>query len=66
MAAFGAAYTGPSAHFWQKFMEWLFSGKVDVGTVLVKVAVDQLSYGPVCNGAWQGAGAGGAGVACCG
>ncbi|KAG2446540.1 hypothetical protein HYH02_008527 [Chlamydomonas schloesseri] len=49
VAAFGAAYTGPSAHFWQKFMEWLFSGKVDIGTVLLKVVVDQLSYGPVCN-----------------
>ncbi|GIL73673.1 hypothetical protein Vretifemale_3805, partial [Volvox reticuliferus] len=49
VACFGAIYTGPSAHYWQKFMERLFSGKKDLTTVLQKVLVDQLTYGPVCN-----------------
>ncbi|EFJ42510.1 hypothetical protein VOLCADRAFT_107206 [Volvox carteri f. nagariensis] len=49
VACFGALYTGPSAHYWQKFMEQLFSGRKDFKTVLQKVLVDQLTYGPVCN-----------------
>ncbi|PNH01180.1 Peroxisomal membrane protein PMP22 [Tetrabaena socialis] len=51
VACFGFGFTGPTAHFWQKFMEYLFSGKNDMRTVLVKVLVDQCTYGPVCNGA---------------
>ncbi|GLC34883.1 hypothetical protein PLESTB_001174100 [Pleodorina starrii] len=49
VACFGAIYSGPSAHYWQKFMEHLFAGKKDFQTVLKKVVVDQLTYGPVCN-----------------
>ncbi|KXZ53212.1 hypothetical protein GPECTOR_7g1105 [Gonium pectorale] len=30
-------------------MEWLFSGKKDFQSVLLKVLIDQLTYGPVCN-----------------
>ncbi|GFR48060.1 hypothetical protein Agub_g9895 [Astrephomene gubernaculifera] len=49
LACFGFLYTGPSAHYWQKFMELLCSGKTDVKTVTLKVLIDQLTYGPVCN-----------------
>lgn len=49
VACFGFLYSGPSAHYWQKFLEWLFSGRKDMQTVLTKVVIDQLSYGPLCN-----------------
>uniref|UniRef100_A0A7S0N794 Peroxisomal membrane protein MPV17 n=1 Tax=Chlamydomonas leiostraca TaxID=1034604 RepID=A0A7S0N794_9CHLO len=49
IACYGLIWNGPSAHFWQKFMEYLFPGKTDMKTVLKKVLIDQLSYGPVCN-----------------
>lgn len=49
IACYGAIYSGPSSHYWQRFMEHLFSGKKDMRTVLQKVLVDQLSYGPLCN-----------------
>lgn len=49
VACFGFLYSGPSAHFWQKFMEYAFQGKRDLQTVLLKVLVDQSTYGPVCN-----------------
>mmetsp|Transcript_59 Transcript_59/g.94 ORF Transcript_59/g.94 Transcript_59/m.94 type:complete len:225 (-) Transcript_59:1101-1775(-) len=49
MVLYGLVWNGPSAHYWQTFMEWLFDGKSDLGTVLRKVLLDQTSYGPVCN-----------------
>ena len=49
VACFGFLYSGPSAHYWQKFMEYIFQGKKDLQTVLLKVFVDQTTYGPVCN-----------------
>ncbi|KAG2492727.1 hypothetical protein HYH03_008893 [Edaphochlamys debaryana] len=49
VACFGFLYTGPSAHFWQTLMEWLFAGRKDFQSVLLKVFVDQMTYGPFCN-----------------
>lgn len=49
IAVYGLVWNGPSAHYWQKFIEWLFKGKSDLNTVLKKVVFDQCTYGPVCN-----------------
>lgn len=35
--AYGLLWNGPGGHYWQKFMEKLFKGKTDLGTVLKKV-----------------------------
>ncbi len=35
---YGFLWNGPSAHFWQKLMEWLFKGKSDMATVLKKAS----------------------------
>lgn len=47
---------GPSAHFWQKFMEFVFQGKSDIATVLKKVRGGpglKLSPQPGATGAFQ-------------
>ncbi|KAK9817107.1 hypothetical protein WJX72_009641 [[Myrmecia] bisecta] len=49
LAIFGLVWSGPSNHYWQKLLERLFKGKRDSGTVLKKVLLDQLTYGPLCN-----------------
>lgn len=58
VALYGLIYTGPAAHYWQKFVQWAFCtcGKgsncncsSDALTVFKKVLVDQVTYGPVCN-----------------
>lgn len=49
LACYGLIWNGPSAHYWQRFLEVLFKGKSDIGTVLRKVLVDQSTYGPLCN-----------------
>lgn len=48
-ASYGLLWNGPSAHYWQKFVETLFMGKRDLVTVLKKVVLDQTTYGPICN-----------------
>lgn len=37
LAAFGLVWSGPSAHYWEMFMEWLFSGESDGFTMFRKV-----------------------------
>lgn len=49
IALFGLVWSGPSNHYWQRFLEQLFPGRRDGAAVLQKVAVDQLVYGPLCN-----------------
>ncbi|KAL6764900.1 hypothetical protein V8C86DRAFT_2465382 [Haematococcus lacustris] len=49
MAIYGFLWNGPSAHFWQMFMESMFQGSTGLLTVLKKVIIDQTSYGPLCN-----------------
>ena len=42
-------WSGPSNHYWQQFLERTFKGRKDAATVVEKVIVDQLVYGPLCN-----------------
>ncbi len=42
-------WSGPSNHYWQQFLERTFKGRKDASTVVEKVIVDQLVYGPLCN-----------------
>ena len=42
-------WSGPSNHYWQQFLERTFRGRKDAATVVEKVIVDQLVYGPLCN-----------------
>lgn len=44
IACYGLIWNGPSAHFWQKFMEYLFPGKTDMKTVLKKVRRPGIFY----------------------
>ena len=46
---FGLVWSGPSNHYWQQFLERTFKGRRDAATVVEKVIVDQLVYGPLCN-----------------
>jgi hypothetical protein len=46
---FGLVWSGPSNHYWQQFLERTFKGRKDAATVVEKVIVDQLVYGPLCN-----------------
>lgn len=48
VAIWGYVWAGPSAHYWQGFMHKL-SSKTDIKTVLMKVIIDQVTYGPVNN-----------------
>lgn len=48
-ALWGLCWSGPSAHFWQNFMERISRGRRDIPAVLVKVLFDQLTYGPLNN-----------------
>mmetsp|Transcript_5563 Transcript_5563/g.15941 ORF Transcript_5563/g.15941 Transcript_5563/m.15941 type:complete len:187 (+) Transcript_5563:226-786(+) len=48
IAAFGFVWAGPSAHYWQAWLQKTFPKKDDK-TLIKKVAVDQLTYGPICN-----------------
>lgn len=49
VALYGLLWSGPSAHLWHTFLDWLFSGRNDLQTAVSKVAIDQLTYGPLCN-----------------
>lgn len=49
MALFGLVWSGPSNHYWQQLMERTFKGQKSSATIVEKVALDQLLYGPVCN-----------------
>ena len=49
MQVFGLVWSGPSNHYWQQFLERTFKGRKDAATVVEKVIVDQLVYGPLCN-----------------
>lgn len=54
LAAFGAAWTGPSGHYWQRALERAFPpprrGQPDDPLrPLKRAALDQLTYGPLCN-----------------
>jgi peroxisomal membrane protein 2 len=54
LTAFGAAWTGPSGHYWQRALERAFPpprrGQPDDPLrPLKRAALDQLTYGPLCN-----------------
>lgn len=49
-AAFGAAWSAPSMHYWQRYVERRFAGwPPGHGTFAAKVLVDQLLFGPAQN-----------------
>lgn len=48
IGAFGFLWSGPSAHYWQAWLQRKFP-KLDDTSVLQKVVLDQATYGPVCN-----------------
>lgn len=47
-ALWGAVWAGPTAHYWQNLMHKMLPGK-DMRSVLMKVVLDQLTYGPLNN-----------------
>ena len=51
---FGLVWSGPSAHYWQQLTERFFSGKRDGSTVIVRILLDQLTYGPLCTALYMG------------
>lgn len=48
IGVFGLMWSGPSAHYWQAWLQKKFP-KQDDASVVQKVVVDQVTYGPVCN-----------------
>jgi peroxisomal membrane protein 2 len=55
-ALLGLVWSGPSAHYWQSFLQRAVppppagaSPERAAATLLKKVALDQFTYGPVCN-----------------
>lgn len=49
IAIYGLIWGGPSNHFWQYILEHIFSNKDDPLRAMKKVALDQLTYGPLNN-----------------
>ncbi|WIA31996.1 hypothetical protein OEZ86_002850 [Tetradesmus obliquus] len=50
MALWGLLIGAPSAHFWHMYLQRWFAGKAEtLQTVLQKVALDQLTFGPLYN-----------------
>ncbi|GBG61840.1 hypothetical protein CBR_g23796 [Chara braunii] len=49
MALYGLLWVGPTGHYWHEVCESFFSKRRDNATVIRKVAVEQLTYGPVQN-----------------
>ncbi|KAG7671539.1 putative Peroxisomal membrane protein PMP22 [Nannochloris sp. 'desiccata'] len=49
IALYGLIWTGPSNHYWQLFLERLFPDKKDPLRPAKKVALDQLTCGPLNN-----------------
>lgn len=46
----GLLIGAPSAHFWHMYLQRWFAGKAEtLQTVLQKVALDQLTFGPLYN-----------------
>jgi peroxisomal membrane protein 2 len=46
----GLLIGAPSAHFWHFYLQRWFAGKAEtLQTVLQKVALDQLTFGPLYN-----------------
>ncbi|KAL5571642.1 hypothetical protein UlMin_021239 [Ulmus minor] len=50
---FGAAYLGPSGHYFHNLVDKLFKGKNDTKTVAKKVLFDQLTFSPMKNFAFM-------------
>lgn len=48
IGAFGFLWSGPSAHYWQGWLQKRFP-KQDDASAVKKVVVDQVTYGPICN-----------------
>lgn len=53
VAMFGFCWSGPATHYWQDFLQRAFQGKNDILTVIKKVFIDQLSFGPLMNVAFM-------------
>eukprot|EP00850_Spirogloea_muscicola_P001914 SM000007S20874 [mRNA] locus=s7:625265:626130:- [translate_table: standard] len=49
MALFGLLFGGPSLHIVHRLLDRIFRSAQDTPTVLCKVAVEQLTYGPIMN-----------------
>ncbi|CAK0760882.1 hypothetical protein CVIRNUC_002809 [Coccomyxa viridis] len=49
MALFGLVWSGPSMHFWQQLQERIFKGRRDTATLIKRVLLDQLTFGPLSN-----------------
>eukprot|EP00775_Hariotina_reticulata_P006114 gene6114-6353_t len=50
MALWGLLFGAPSAHYWHHYVQKWFAGKADTAeTVVQKVLLDQLTFGPVYN-----------------
>jgi len=50
MFAFGLLFAGPSAHYWNLWIEEVFKGApASALTAVKKVFLDQVTYGPLCN-----------------
>ena len=50
MTLFGLVWAGPSLHYWQKFLDKVFSGRQQsLRLVLEKACFDQSVYGPCAN-----------------
>lgn len=50
IALYGVVWSGPAGHFWQQALERLFPDKKDPLRSAKKVLLDQLTFGPLCNG----------------
>jgi peroxisomal membrane protein 2 len=53
VAMFGFCWSGPATHYWQDFLQRLFHGQNDILTVMKKVFIDQMSFGPIMNVAFM-------------
>eukprot|EP00877_Chromochloris_zofingiensis_P002350 jgi/Chrzof1/12115/Cz06g21270.t1 len=49
MALYGLLWGGPSAHYWQEWLQRLFARKQGSLVPVQKVMVDQVTYGPLQN-----------------
>lgn len=50
IALYGVVWSGPAGHFWQQALERLFPDRKDPLRSAKKVLLDQLTFGPLCNG----------------
>ncbi|CAL5219508.1 g1351 [Coccomyxa viridis] len=49
IALYGLVWSGPSLHYWQQLQERIFKGKRDPVSLVKRVLLDQLTFGPFCN-----------------